>query len=595
MSNIPLSISDKKTEDIINRIISLVFDQEVWINEGLWKIAEVTYSYDTETYINETLFINIWKLNIWAYKLEENTIIKQFLLLQSKQELIKILTGKINIIHEGLLSLQEDYWKISEAMKTKKDIIVNALSEKLNLLEYCVLAIPFELEKAGIPLDLSVIEIEKLENTLQSIDKILFWGDVKDLPEEVAMTYRWIKTRYNKKKKSLSIENQNKIEEYLKKIEEYLPKDYVFVPKVSLQNIRKSYFEYELDRRDYILAFNMLIDAFGKMNHVIQSDEYVGSISDGPEGIFFPVHEKFDSISIERFFRLAMHEIETHSLTDHNTIALLWNMRGSNSTEKDEGLAILMELFFIYWTNILTKNKNWDTIINIETIINNRLLRVLMWEILNNDDLYEFLDIIQCIDPDTISIEDRYRRLKRNNRVSVQHKDTSYTRGLFKAVNQINLFINTKWKEGISIKDLFIWKISFEETKKFKYLKECTWDNSQDLLPIFVSDAVHYCIEHELKWIWNLISPNDFINYLKEKYPLFDFINEIDKDIYFGKYSRIFWITNILLQTISHKKIENIFKDSNQHESLKKVLKIQYREHIDKIHNDLPIKRQNRQ
>ncbi|MCP4522956.1 MAG: DUF1704 domain-containing protein [Candidatus Gracilibacteria bacterium] len=594
MAHIPLSISDQKIEDVINTVTSLVFDQEIWVNDGLWKIAEVTYSYEQETYINETLFIKIGKLDISAYKGEENNIIKQSLLLQSKLKVEEVLQNKIITIHNGLLSLQDDFGKISSSMAIKKNIIENALNEKLNLLEYCILALPFELEKAGIPLDLPASEIDKLEQTLHEIDKDLFGGDVKDSPEEVAMTHRWVLSRYNKRKDTLPLGVQNKIETYIKRIEAYLPPDYVFVPKQRIQNIRQNYFEYELERNDYILAFNMLVDAFGKMNHVIQTDKYVGSISDGPEGVFFPIHEKFDAISIEHFFRLAMHEIETHSLTDHNTVQLLGNVRGANSTEKDEGLAILMELFFVYGTNILTKNSSGENIIDIEKITNNKLLRVLMGEILNDEELKDFLEVILYIDNDSISTQERYRRLKRNNRESVQHKDTSYTRGLFKSIHHINLYINSHAKEGISIKDLFIGKISFEETKKFKQLKKDTGDSSQDLLPIFVSDAVLYCIEHELKGTENRISSEDFIKYLSDKYPLFDFIHEIDKDIYFGKYSRIFGITNILLQTISHKQIEGIFKNSPKHDSLKKVLQTQYSGKIDKIHKDLSIKRQNR-
>jgi hypothetical protein len=48
----------------------------------------------------------------------------------------------------------------------------------------------------------------------------------------------------------------------------------------------------------------MLIDAFGKMHHIVKSDKNAGSISDGPEGIYFPMNEKFNTITIERFFKL---------------------------------------------------------------------------------------------------------------------------------------------------------------------------------------------------------------------------------------------------------------------------------------------------
>jgi hypothetical protein len=42
--------------------------------------------------------------------------------------------------------------------------------------------------------------------------------------------------------------------------------------------------------------------------------------------------------------------------------------------------------------------------------------------------LKDFLFLSEIIDPDIITPEERYKRLKRNNRSGVQHKDTTYTR-----------------------------------------------------------------------------------------------------------------------------------------------------------------------
>jgi|TARA_Y100001960_G_C14352040_1_gene670040 hypothetical protein len=52
----------------------------------------------------------------------------------------------------------------------------------------------------------------------------------------------------------------------------------------------------------------------------------------------------------------------------------------------------------------------------------------------------EFLEISEKIDPDIIPPIERFKRLKRNNRAGVQHKDTTYTRGLLKAISHVNLY-----------------------------------------------------------------------------------------------------------------------------------------------------------
>jgi hypothetical protein len=59
-------MSAKKTEhnlttisDVISHYNLLIFDEQNWKKKGLWKIAEVTYSYDKLSGVNETLFVKI--------------------------------------------------------------------------------------------------------------------------------------------------------------------------------------------------------------------------------------------------------------------------------------------------------------------------------------------------------------------------------------------------------------------------------------------------------------------------------------------------------------------------------------------------------
>ena len=583
----------------MNYYNSIIFDEKIWKSKWLWKIAEVTYSYDKKTNINETLFVKLWDLNLDIFSHSDGK--KQIKLLEkAKQKVEKLIQEKIILMNEVLLKLQEsEYNDISEIELLEKEIFESAVIEKLNLLEYCLISLDFEAEKAGLDLNITDKEINILEENITQIDTQLYGWFIKDNDSEIVIAYEYLYGTFLQKRELFNHDELCKYECYLEKIKNYLPKNYQFIKKAQTAKIHWAYLEYDLQRVDYILAFNMLIDAFGSMHHIVRSDINAGSISDGPEWVYFPMNEKFNTITIERFFKLGMHEIETHSVTDHNSRAILWNLRGSNSTKKDEWTAILMEQLFLYGRNILCKNAAWELRIDASKLqINGYFAKTLMWEILSSEHFKEFLELNEIIDPDIIPPLERFKRLKRNNRDWVQHKDTTYTRGLLQAVEEINVFLDTNGKKGLSPEDLFIGKISFEETSKFKKLKELKkerWEKIENLKPIFVSDAVHYVLEKKLQWLDEHINSKDFLEHLQYKYPLLDFIQNIDTEIYFKKNSRILGISNVLLQIISNKKVENIFEtaDDKQKNILEKIFQIQYQPMINDVHEDLASHRRN--
>lgn len=589
----------KNIGDIILHYNHLIFDEEKWKKWGLWKITEVTYSYDRETNLNETLFIKIGQLNLELYT-ASNLEKRNNLLKDAKEQTEKIIGEKIELMNEVLQILQEsEFSKCNTEENLEKDIFESAIIEKLNLLEYCLLSLEFEAEKAGLPLELSDTEITKLEKNIHQIDANLFGGLIRDNSEEVILSYEYVFWTYLVKKKLFTLEEKTRYKTYLGKMKQLLPVWYQFVKKPRTEKINSPYLEYELQRADYILAFNMLVDAFWSMHHIVKSDKNAGSISDGPEWIYFPMNEKFNTITIERFFKLGMHEIETHSVTDHNSHGILGNLRWANSTKKDEGTAILMEQLFIYGRNLLTKNTEGKLFLDKSKFqINGYFSKILMWEILSNDEFMDFLELSEIIDPDIIPPTERYKRLKRNNRSWVQHKDTTYTRGLMQAIEEINEYIFTDGKKWISPEDLFIGKISFEETNKFKKLKAIKkeqWIWNENLYPIFVSDAVYYVIEKKIQGLDEHINFQDFIEHLQYKYPLLDFIKDIKEWIYFKKNSRALWIANVLLKIISNKKVENIFESANDRQKniLEKIFQTQYQPLINQVHDDLASHRRN--
>lgn len=583
----------KKLRELIDHYNSLIFDNKIWKKKWLWKVAEVTYSYDKQSNINETLFVDIWGLDLEKYMLSDVEK-RELLLFKAKQKVEKILWEKIELINEVLHILQSKrYNEISESLQMHKDIFESAVIEKMNLLEYGLLALEFEMEKATGSIHLQAEEIQELENQLQEIDAKLFWGFIRNNPQEVIISYEYIYWVFLRNKQLFQKDQLHRFEQYLEKIKSFLPTNYQFIKKEKTPKITGKYLQYDLQRSDYILAFNMLIDAFWKMHHIVKSDKSAGSISDWPEGIYFPMNEKFNTITIERFFKLGMHEIETHSVTDHNSQKILWNLRGSNSTKKDEWAAILMEQVFLYGRNLYTQTPDGKLIFDVSKLqINGYFVKTLMGEILESDELLDFLELSEIIDPDIIPPMERFKRLKRNNRSGVQHKDTTYTRGLLQAVEEINQYIITDGAKWLRPTDLFVGKVSFEETQKFQKLQhslEQQWAQFDNLRPIFVSDAVYYVIEKKLQWLEEHLNQKDFIEHLQYKYPLFAFIKTLDAKIYFRKNSRIMWIANVLLQIISNKKVENLFEsaDEKQKNILENILKTQYQSLINDVHQDL--------
>jgi len=564
--SINTSSSNKNLEEIINEQNLLIFDEQDWIWKDLRKIAEVTYSYDIDTWINTTLFVKWWWLNLKKYKTINNEK-KEQSLLEAKEKLEKLINKKIDNINNALLEV-ELIQRISNnnIESNLKSIFTNSLLEKKNFLIYTLTAIPFELEKAWYKSWLSNTEEKTIEHELQNLDTHLFWWEIKCNPEEVILSYEYIYEKFIENKNKLTKEEQNRFEIYLSKMEIYLPKWYKYQKKEKPKSINNDFLNADLLRSDYILWFNILIESLEKLEHIVESNEDVWSISDWPKWVQFPTAKKFNKMNILRFFKLANHEIETHNITDYNGRQLIWNLRWAKSIEKDEWVAMLMEQLFMYWEELYKTDKDWDQIIDIEKIqINSYFSKTLAWELLNNDELLDFLELSEKIDPDVISPIDRFNRLKRNNKNSIQHKDTTYSRWLLKVVKEINLFIKSKWKKWISPIDLFIGKVSFEETWKLKSIKKEKEKNGIKLnlvKPLFISDTVFFIISERLKWKeWNITWINLY-KFLQKKYPIFNFSIEQIQAISFKTKANALWIADLLLKNIWIYQLDKVSNES---------------------------------
>ncbi len=609
-------IKNKSIEDIINWYSQDIFDETIWIKEEMWKIAEVTYSYTQYTHqkedesdkkyeenkeklqingkdinINTTLFCSLWWLNL-----------ETFNSLNDKQKFDSIYNAH-NILYDKIKE-KKDKIKIAvfelESIKTENieekytiDIFINSLIERDDQFDYCLNWLVYELQKSWIPINLSEKEKKENDNKQKELDKILFWWEIQEKPEEVALCSDYILWKYKENKHNLTLEERERYEYFLSKFDSKLPQNYFYIEKEKLPNCLDKYEKVNIQDSEYILWFNLFIEALEKLKHVVKRDNKTKSISDWPLGVEFPTTEKFKQLTMKRFLTLNTHEIETHNITDHNNEQIIWNIRWAWSTIKDEWLAILMEKLLQHWETLFKKDKKtWKQIIDINVLpIKNTFTYILMWELLNNDELLEFLTLNEKIDPDTIEVQSRFDRLKRSNKNLVQHKDTSYIRWLFQAAEEINKYILSDWAEWISIEDMFLWKVGFNEIHKLKAIKEekeKAWENLDIIMPIFSSDTILFSIEKRpYLWKKEKISKEEFLKYLKNKYPIFDFTKEQIEAVSNKTKQNIAWVINIALKNINENWIKQLDTKNNQLDILLDILLNKHHKVIKNVHNKM--------
>lgn len=545
MEKITIKSPENNLKTIKNDIDSLVFDEKIWINSKMWKIAEVTYSYYSEENfdLNITLFCDIWEANLDFFK-KSNYEKRKEIILKSKEILIKKINNKQEKIDFYIKRLNNLKFEKKEEI-FEKDIILNALEEKKDLLDYCLNWIPYELEKAWIKEKYNEEEINKKQN---QIDKKIFGWNIKKNPEEIKFCYENLKTIFLKNKEKLNKKEQEKFLYFLDKITSFLAKNYVFKKIKEKKSLLKKYEKFKIKDKYYIPWFNLFIDALNSLDYTAYQDENVWSISDWPNSIEFPKNKKFDKLSLARILKLNAHEIETHSITDNNNSEIIWNIRWAKSIEKDEWLAIFMEYLLEYWNTLFKKDKKtWKLIIDKTKFkVSDSFTNILMWEILENNELLDFLKLKEKLKPGKISVKAQFLRLKRSNKSEVQHKDCSYIRWLFKLINEVNKYIISNWKKGIKFEDLFLWKAWFSEINKLKFIKEKLEKKEKLNIvnPIFASDTILFFLSQKEK---NMeISEENFINYLNKKYPILDFSDKIIKLNSHRTKRNLLWILNIV-------------------------------------------------
>jgi hypothetical protein len=459
--------------------------------------------------------------------------------------------------------------KVSAQEKILWELFMKALLEKKQLLQYAIIAFPIEKQKAWFNSQLSSEEFIKINNDLHQIDKELFWWDISENPEEVEILYSSYRNSYEQNKDKLSLTEQARMEEFLIITSENLAKWYIYSTPKTAKKIDTDFLQTKLSREEYIPLFNEVLKWLKNWNHIAQVKENISSVCDTQDSIDFPNTQKFDTLTIERILTLMNHECEAHSISDHNSQAVIWKIRWAWSTMKDEWIAVLMEQMLLYWEWIYSQ-KNWKTIIDKSKIsVNPAYMQILMCEKLWNDELKEFLALSYKLIWDNISPQDRFNRLKRNNIIHGQHKDILYLRGLFQAIDEINKHILSDWKQWISFQDMFMWKVSFEDTPKFKKMRKLSIEKNNDsekenwlLQPKFIAETIYYLLQNNLVTqggkIDRKFSQKNFLEHLQKKYPILNLSEDVFNHVtYVTKRSvyKVIWILNQHDKTES-KKLE---------------------------------------
>ena len=184
--NIFTKKSEKNIYDLIQYHRWLIYDEKNWNREEMWKIAEVTYSYNqytpkkewesNEEYeknkkkleinwkninINTTLFCSLWWLELeWFSELNDEEKLNE--IKKAEDILTKKIQEKLILIDLAIEELKNIKPK-NKIEQYSIDIFINSIQEKKDLLKYCLNWLPYELEKAWIILWLTK-SVELLTN-----------------------------------------------------------------------------------------------------------------------------------------------------------------------------------------------------------------------------------------------------------------------------------------------------------------------------------------------------------------------------------------------------------------------------------------------
>lgn len=547
--------------NVLHEYKTRIFDAENWFWKEIYQIAEGVYDYEIEdenAYFDEQDFFNITlleKIGGLAYQdfqqitshQEQQTALKKAW--EKARSTIRAKIKQIQWEYEKLKN--ESYqWQNSleeEIFVKQREILLKSLLSTIYSLEQALLSLPFEMEKSWYHLEMSLEEKQEQLKKIENLDQELFYEKMSNNPKQIELAYRYLKAQIEKLKLTILSQSGkqklNTLQTELIKIQKLLPKDYIESDFQEVDNILPDWLETTMiSRDDFITIFNHYC-TYHWMNYKAILDPHSGSINDKEDGLHIPTDEKRAFFSLKRVLELLWHEVTAHTINLFNTRKLNDGVRGSKNIEAEEGLAMLIEYLFKKWQNAYSSDENGNQQIDISKVPPTQFFpKFFVAENSSPDELMNFLQAYEIIEPDTTSTLKRFLRLKRGRPLympGVQKKDLSYPMWLYKTVQLVN--------KGI-FPELFYAKTWFEDMK-------CLLDiyrNKNLLNPdfkIIKPVMLHEKILHRILQINGDIPIHiSFPEYMKEKYP---FITLED-----------LWIE--VLQQETKQKTENILQDIPQ-------------------------------
>lgn len=514
------------THSILEYVNNHLLDDTIVDNKWITEILEVTYSYDdiVEGHSwNKTLFWEFWWCNINTPLTEVGEKVESKL--KTKIQIIDEALKKIN----DFIEHKKDF-DSSENSENSKHIRLGLLKESLEFSRRCfeitLIWLPFELEKAWFTHTLSDEEIRDRIAKMEKLEKQNFWGNVRDNQEEVVACYENMRWYFESKKDTFSPEEQTRYLWYIQKVETYLPKNYIY--EAPSPKKKQDYFSPEMKEilqkevwRDiYAQDFETILNIFLWLDFEVKVEEWRGSIYDGPWYIAIPKSENYKIKSVWQILKWVVHELESHSTNFRTNQNILWNFRGTWSVEKEEALAMISEKFLM-----------WEDLNDVG--ITQHFPKVLMWELLDAQELEDFLALHSNLQADTATPQKRMLRVKRNYPLWypwAQHKDTSYSRWVL----ELKSFLQN---DG-DIRDYFVWKVGVKDIPKVKKIIKLDWLDWDIQNPLMIAEMLlFYLFPKDQR------PEKDFLSYIKKKYP---FLNLKDEEIKLLSYSQKKQVVDIL-------------------------------------------------
>lgn len=482
------NISNKNTglDEIgfIDKVNKLLFDWE------LDDIIEVTYDYK----------------DLWSWIFLNNTLFQKFIwetfqdnIEELYEKTLSKLENKRKIAFGFLHDLQQE-----EATLNKKMLILKwSLNYVVETLNFTIVWLVFEAEKAWYNHHLSESEVESKVQELEEIEKKLFDGNVRDNQYEVDESYKVLHNLFRQSKSVLSQSEQKRFSYYLSQMKRNVSVDVMTndnEKNTDSQTEKLSILDKEVPRQDYIEIFRLVFEICNINIPVIVEER--DSIYDWKDALHIPLSKIYETLPLEKVLWLITHEIETHYHIQGNNSKVIGNFRWWKNLQREDGVAMIME-----W---ILKGKKIE-----DFWISDSIPMIYAWEIFVWEDLLDFLTILSKLKWIKKIGFLRRKRLYPLDYRWVQHKDTSYSRWIQKVIQYIK-----KWWD---IKTLFIAKVFFEDLDLAKSIIDSTqWLTLQ--YPLFVAELLLFVLS------WNSLNEEAFRKHLSKKYPFLEPKNEIDNN-----------------------------------------------------------------